>query len=131
MANSHSLFVYAGTKPLGTNAASPKNVGNPPLWTALARLSVAKCKIDFLVANFCISLLTVKSRWSASTARFCADVLDADDASNAYVHFSDCLVDAVLRQHGGVLAQFGNSVFRVAVHGLKHRFTDILAQNQF
>ena len=46
------------------------------------------------------------------------DVLDAVDASNEYVHFSDCLVDAVLRQHGGALAQFGNSVFRVAVHGL-------------
>ena len=35
------------------------------------------------------------------------DVLDAVDASNAYVHFSDCLVGAVLCQRGRALVQFG------------------------
>ena len=52
------------------------------------------------------------------------DVIDAVDASNAYVHVSDCLVDAVLRQHGKALVQFGNSVFRVVVDGLNEDFLE-------
>ena len=52
------------------------------------------------------------------------DALDAVDASNAYAHYSDCLVDAVLRQRGGDLAQFGNSVFRAAVHGISEDFLE-------
>ena len=35
------FFVYAGTKPLGTNAASPNNVGKSPLSTAHAARSLA------------------------------------------------------------------------------------------
>ena len=42
-------------------------------------------------------------------------MLDAIDASNAHVHFSDCVDDAVLRQRGGALAQFGNSVSTVSM----------------
>ena len=39
VATSHTLFVYAGTKPLGTNAASPNNFGHFELWK--------RCKVKF------------------------------------------------------------------------------------
>ena len=52
------------------------------------------------------------------------DVLDADDASNAYVHLSDCLVDAVQRQHGGAPTQCGKRVSRVSVYGVDEDFLE-------
>ena len=120
----HHVWVCGDkTKPLGTKAASPNNFSKSPLWTAHATFERCKLKPDLLLPTLHVSLDGETDVISFNLALL-RDVLDAVDASNAYVHFSECLVDAVLRQQGGALAPLGNSVFRVAVHCLNEDFLE-------
>ena len=127
MVTSHTLCVCMCMReqsPWAPNAASPNNFGKSTLWTAPARPHErCKVKTDPLLPTKHF-FLDGETKVAGFNHALLWDVLDAVDASNAYVHFSNCLVDAVLRQHGGALAQFGNCVFRVTVHGLNEDFLE-------
>ena len=120
IATSHTLFVYAATKPLWHQRRFIKQHRQISVVDSARPLERCKVKSDLRLQTLHFSL-NGEIEVVGFKHALLRDVLDAVDASNAYVHFSDCLVDAVNMEellHNSATACFVERLARTREHQL-------------
>ena len=111
------LVCVCGAKVLGHQRSN--NFGKSPLWTAHRPVEHCEVQIDPLLPTLHFSVDGEIEVVSINHALL-RHVLDPMRTIASLIAW----LMRFLRQHGGAFAQFGNSVFRVAVHGLNEDVRD-------